>query len=359
MKDNLGVLYVVRCIHARWSGYLRLFIDGTFEQVGTSSRGRWHMNNGLLTLTWGQNEEEKFRQIAGEFIHASIQVPGSPQAEERRRSLTMRIEGKIEAHSDSAAWLRKDSTGPRLGIIVPYRARQEHLGKLLPHLISFFRRDLRNSHINPLIVIAEQADEGRFNRGWCRNGGFLAVEKHCDYVCFHDVDYLPVWADYSYSVFPTRIVWWGMNFRPVRVASDNKLWVTNSRNNFGAVIVMDRGQFLAANGYSNKYIGWGYEDDDLKARLESQGFATASRDGTFIPLDHDHEGFTTSGEKNQDWLDNEKLFVTLRRQYQESRSIPEGLSTMSLGHVEVAFERHSGLDQSESLVICRLRIQQA
>jgi hypothetical protein len=72
----------------------------------------------------------------------------------------------------------------------------------------------------------------------CVNGGFLALENYRDYVCFHDVDYLPMWADYSYTAHPTRLIWWGMNLRPVRPAEDNRWRVTISKEDLGAVFVI-------------------------------------------------------------------------------------------------------------------------
>ena len=44
----------------------------------------------------------------------------------------------------------------RLGIIVPYRDRAEHLAAFIPHLRKFFSSDPLNSHIAVRVLISEQ-----------------------------------------------------------------------------------------------------------------------------------------------------------------------------------------------------------
>ena len=179
----------------------------------------------------------------------------------------------------------------RLGIIIPYRNREEHLTKMLPHTVSFFRR---NTNIEPLFVLAEQADNLPFNRGALVNHAYAACAGMIDYVCFHDVDYMPMWADYSEPNLPSRIVWYGMDKRPVGHGTDRI--VSAQRYGLAAVAVMRKWHFEACNGYSNTYWGWGYEDTDLAKRLESVGLPIGYRDGTFIALDHDSNGYDANGE---------------------------------------------------------------
>jgi glycosyltransferase involved in cell wall biosynthesis len=266
------------------------------------------------------------------------------------------ITRRIQEHPQTAEWLKSASDGPRLGIVIPYRDREVHLQKLLPHLISFFRRDVLNSKINPLIIVSEQTDEKKFNGGWCKNAGALALANYCDYFCFHDVDYLPIWADYSYTSVPTRIVRWGLDRRPVSTAEDNKFWVVIPRGGFGAVVLVDKAQFLAANGYSNRYEGWGYDDGDLQTRLKILGFASTERDGTFTPLDHDNEGFDAAGQKTAAHIRNEEVYAEAAWQYEHVRRLDEGLTTLPVGDVKIGFEHWAGLDESETHLVCRLKV---
>lgn len=273
-------------------------------------------------------------------------------------AISNKIARHIADHPQTAEWSKANTDHPRLGIVIPYRNREAQLKKFLPHLISYFSRDVEARKIKPLIVVSEQTDDRKFNVGWTRNAGALAVGNYCDYFCFHDVDYLPLWADYSYSSTPVRSIRWGIDGRPVRIAPGNGLRVTVPRDGFGAVVLVDKGQFLAANGYANQYEGWGYEDNDLKLRLDLLGFKTGVREGTFTPLDHDSAGFTASGAPSEDSVRNAALFDKLKSQYEKTRHFPEGIRSITLSAIEVSFERWVGLDDSESLLVCRLKVGQ-
>ena len=93
----------------------------------------------------------------------------------------------------------------RLSIVVPYRNRQEHLARFLPHMVAYFRHDKLDYRIPVTINIIEQHGDAPFNRGKLANCGFALTRNSSDYVVVHDVDYLPMWADYSWSARPARL----------------------------------------------------------------------------------------------------------------------------------------------------------
>lgn len=199
---------------------------------------------------------------------------------------------------------------------------------MLPHTVSYFRRN--NLGIEPLFCIAEQVDDLPFNRGAISNHAYTAIAGMVDYVCFHDVDYLPMWADYSEPSLPSRIVWYGLDKRPVGHGTDQV--VMAQRYGLAAVAVMRKWHFEACNGYSNKYWGWGYEDTDLAKRLESIGLPIGYRDGTFLALDHDSNGYTPQGE-SESCKRNEQSYKT--------RVYPDMLDGLtSLGATVVSIEQH-------------------
>lgn len=174
--------------------------------------------------------------------------------------------------------------GRRLMILVPYRDRLSQLAEFLPHMTRYFERDKLDRHIDWRITIVEQADDKPFNRGALINAGFRLVENDCDYVCFHDVDYLPVWADYAYTPEAARLIWHGLG-RP-----------EHTEIFFGAVVALSNETFRRVNGFSNGYWGWGWEDVDLYWRLRATGTKIDYRDGTFRAIEHVSAGFIKPGD---------------------------------------------------------------
>ena len=341
--------------NAFWCGRYWDSLDANLKILAT---GKLQQNNILRTVANTQHARDKLGPASIKSVERNPSLRIADHASPDRRSFPIQsqIAKLVSAHPQTEEWLKGEEEKPRLGIIIPYRNREAHLKRLVPHLISYFRRDVGARKIKPLIVVSEQADDSKFNRGWCRNAGALAVGDLCDYFCFHDVDYLPVWADYSYSDTPIQIARWGVDGRPVLAKRSSTLRITVPPRHFGCVVLIDKGQYLAANGYSNLYQGWGYEDGDLQARLQVLGLKSGVREGTFSPLDHDSDGFMPSGAASEDSLRNKEIFEHLTKQYGATRRFHEGLSTLQHGKALVDFERWNGLDELESLLICRLNV---
>jgi hypothetical protein len=144
----------------------------------------------------------------------------------------------------------------KLGIIVPYRDRPDHLLAFKKSILNYFR----NKDIDYELIVVEQDDAKTFNRGKLLNIGFIYSKRlGCDYVVFHDVDMLPISADYSYSNYPVHLA---SNFSN----SNNRFTRILFDEYFGGVTLFPSKIFEAINGYSNEYWGWGYEDNDLLHR---------------------------------------------------------------------------------------------
>jgi len=146
----------------------------------------------------------------------------------------------------------------KLGVIVPFRNRFEHLQTFKKRIIPY----LNERGIDFELIVVEQDDEKAFNRGKLLNVGFLYAKKsNCDYVVFHDVDMVPEDVDYSYSELPLHMA---TNFtgETERIVFDEY---------FGGVTMFPSIMFEHINGYSNDYWGWGYEDTDLLHRCRING----------------------------------------------------------------------------------------
>ena len=147
----------------------------------------------------------------------------------------------------------------KLGIIVPYRNRFEHLQQFKEHITSYLDS---NSYDDYVVIVVEQDDANLFNRGMLLNIGFKEAKKQqCDYVVFHDVDMLPLYVNYSYYDKPLHLA---TNF----VLEEGEKDRTIFDEYFGGVTLFPSDVFEKIDGYSNKYWGWGYEDDDLRFRCE-------------------------------------------------------------------------------------------
>jgi hypothetical protein len=146
----------------------------------------------------------------------------------------------------------------KLGIIVPYRNRFEHLAEFKKSIVSY----LSDKDINYEIIIVQQDDAKLFNRGMLLNIGFKYAKKYrCDYVVFHDVDMLPVTVNYAYSDIPLHM---STHFVTEPGEKEREIFDTY----FGGVTMFPTNTFELINGYSNKYWGWGFEDDDLLLRCK-------------------------------------------------------------------------------------------
>ena len=151
----------------------------------------------------------------------------------------------------------------KLGVIVPYRNREEHLEEFKKKI----SKHLNKQGIPFELIIVHQDDAKLFNRGMLLNIGFTYAEKcGCNYVVFHDVDMLPLHVDYSYSDIPIHL--------PYEVYVEDgirKKLRDDFDEYFGGVTLFSNDIFRKINGFSNKYWGWGYEDTDLLLRCKTAG----------------------------------------------------------------------------------------
>ncbi|XP_066990638.1 uncharacterized protein [Macrobrachium rosenbergii] len=150
----------------------------------------------------------------------------------------------------------------RVAIIVPYRDRVKHLAMFIYHIHPILQRQ----QIDYAIYIVEQAGSGKFNRAMLMNVGALESLKQYPYDCFifHDVDLLPE-DDRNLYTCPEQP-------RHMSIAIDTMRYTLPYNDIFGGVSAMTVGQFKTVNGFSNKFWGWGGEDDDMSNRIKFHGY---------------------------------------------------------------------------------------
>ena len=225
-------------------------------------------------------------------------------------------------------------TLPRLSIILPYRNRPQQLARFIPHIVAYFQRDKLDKDIPWRLTIVEQVPGKPFNRGLIKNIGFLLTEADHDYFCFHDVDYLPIWADYSYCDSPARLIWYGAELTPFDPAVDGMM-AADWNTCFGGVITFPKADFRRINGYSNSYWGWGYEDTELRIRTLAEGLKIVHRDGTYEPIYHVNEGWKDHRTPTEENVRNRAIFLARRDTLAVTHAYrEEGLNTASYRIVE-------------------------
>ncbi|XP_069139870.1 beta-1,4-galactosyltransferase 7-like [Argopecten irradians] len=191
----------------------------------------------------------------------------------------------------------------KMALIVPYRDRLEELLEFVPYMHNY----LNEKHIAHRIYVVNQVDNFRFNRASLINVGFLESRSDCDYIAMHDVDLLPLNPDLDYG-YPED--------GPFHVASPEYHPKYNYSKFVGGILLMNKDNFIQVNGMSNRYWGWGREDDELyvrllKARLQIKrpvGLRTGRKD-TFL---HNHS--TMRARDNKRYFNQTRLTSRLDRE---------------------------------------------
>lgn len=233
-----------------------------------------------------------------------------------------------------AALLRRRVAQPlsfskgRLTIVIPFRDRDEHLRRLLPPLTTV----LRDQQIEYRILIVEQAVPGLFNRGRLLNIGVHHAAPASDYYCLHDVDAIPVRANYACPSQPMRLV----------NAIDRPEGETHrAQHYFSGAVSVRKEQIFAANGFSNDYWGWGKEDDDFFFRLLLAGFLCyVDTEGRYLDLPNPGIVRTSSASKLAHTKQNRKRRSLLVRGCLDPSE--DGLNTLAYEVLEKAdYEEYS------------------
>ncbi|XP_059151192.1 beta-1,4-galactosyltransferase 7-like [Physella acuta] len=153
-----------------------------------------------------------------------------------------------------------DNSEHSLCIIIPFRNRFEELLEFAPHIHEF----LKKQDIKHKIVVVNQLDKYRFNRASLINVGFLETRSSCDYIAMHDVDLLPLNDELRYN-FPEE--------GPYHLSAPHLHPMYHYKTFVGGILLIQSKHFEMLNGLSNKYWGWGREDDEFFVRLRKAKFS--------------------------------------------------------------------------------------
>ncbi|XP_063045515.1 beta-1,4-galactosyltransferase 7 isoform X2 [Engraulis encrasicolus] len=155
--------------------------------------------------------------------------------------------------TDNPAW------GPhKMALIIPFRERFEELLVFVPFMHDF----LNKKRIRHKILVINQVDHYRFNRASLINVGYQESGNDTDYVAMHDVDLLPLNEALDYG-FPEE--------GPFHVASPELHPLYHYKTYVGGILLLTKKHYQMCNGMSNRFWGWGREDDEFFRRLKTAG----------------------------------------------------------------------------------------
>nr|XP_019540888.2 beta-1,4-galactosyltransferase 7 [Aedes albopictus] len=168
----------------------------------------------------------------------------------------------------------------KLAILVPFRDRFDELLRFTPHISRFLNRQ----HVPFHIFVLNQNDRYRFNRASLINAGFLLVKDQYDYIAMHDVDLLPLNDNLKYE-YPEN--------GPLHISGPEFHPKYHYATFIGGILLLKVEHYQLLNGMSNKYWGWGLEDDEFYVRIKEAGLEvhrprniTSGPDDTFLHI-HD------------------------------------------------------------------------
>ena len=167
-----------------------------------------------------------------------------------------------------------------LYVVAPYRDREAHLREFVGGV---------NARLGALgmdyrILIAEQSDDGLFNKGLLYNVAMKYIEEERNpgknvYVCLHDIDILPNTV--------------GNYGRPLDGAINHLYGYPFC---LGGVFLVNLEDYARVNGFPNVYEGWGYEDMEYQRRstiagirINRDNFEERFSGKGFRELDHDEK----------------------------------------------------------------------
>ncbi|XP_072932332.1 beta-1,4-N-acetylgalactosaminyltransferase bre-4-like [Epargyreus clarus] len=143
-----------------------------------------------------------------------------------------------------------------VAILVTYRNRQSQLDVFLPYIHNF----LRKQNIHYKIFLVEQQDNKAWNKGMLYNIGVkYAIAEKFPCLILHDVDLLPLDEGNLYACLKQP--------RHISASIDKFRYVLTYKSLVGGVLAIRADQYVELNGFSNRFTGWGGEDDDFAARI--------------------------------------------------------------------------------------------
>lgn len=134
-------------------------------------------------------------------------------------------------------------------IIIPYRNREKHLSYFLENSIPKLNSIIPNLEV----IIVEQTEGKKFNRGATINIGYDYYKNTDFYYITQDVDVNPIIKE-------------AVDFYGSEIEDNHFLGIYSDGETLGGVVKFKGSTFHKINGFPNNYWGWGHEDKELQNR---------------------------------------------------------------------------------------------
>lgn len=164
-------------------------------------------------------------------------------------------------------------------IIIPYRARENHIKYYLENTFPLLKKHIPNGKI---VVVEQDWNNKLFNRGCLLNIGVKEYENKTKYYIFHDVDTIP-------EEKCIKQLYTNTSFDVVRI------YVPHNTS-LGGICKFSHDSINAVNGIPNYIWGWGIEDRALYYRyviMKKNISPNYSNKFNFKKLPHQHNGKNT------------------------------------------------------------------
>lgn len=184
--------------------------------------------------------------------------------------------------------IAKDKSKPKhhLSILIPFRekesdknsqgwGREKNLREWKKYMCHFLPKVGRD---DVTVHIIEQTQDGLFNKGALFNVGYYLSKSTSDYMVLHDVDHVPesFKNTYGFQKDPLHMC--------VRTSQFNYRNV--HQGSLGGALMISMNEYERINGYSNLFLGWGGEDDNLGLRIGKRINKLPPEIGRYKALDH-------------------------------------------------------------------------
>ncbi|CAH2038172.1 unnamed protein product, partial [Iphiclides podalirius] len=122
---------------------------------------------------------------------------------------------------------------------------------------------LRKQGIHYSIYVIEQQDDKPWNKGLLYNiGAKQAIADQFPCLILHDIDLLPLDVGNLYACLHEP--------RHMSASIDKFRYVLTYDYLVGGALAIQTEQYISVNGFSNRFEGWGGEDDDFAGRIASK-----------------------------------------------------------------------------------------